>query len=65
MDIYPVGLLRKEVLDKAVHYHHIYVIRGIQVDGCEIKVTQLADNTTCFDKDKASLRHFLSIFKQF
>ena len=41
------------------------VIRGIQVDGCEIKITQLADDTTCFVKDKASLRHLLSIFKQF
>ena len=41
------------------------VIRGIQVDGCEIKITQLAENTTCFVKDKASLRHLLSISKQF
>ena len=28
------------------------VIRGIQVDGCEIKITQLADDTTCFAKTK-------------
>ena len=77
MDIYPVGLLRKEGSDKAVRYHHIIIlavetlscaihnsdaIRGIQVDDCEIKITQLADDTTCFVKDKASLRHLLSIF---
>ena len=30
------------------------VIRGIHVDDCEIKITQLADDTTCFVKDKAS-----------
>ena len=37
------------------------VIRGIHVDDCEIKITQLADDTTCSVKDKASLRHPLSI----
>ena len=40
-------------------------IRAIQVDGCEIKISQLADDTTCIVKDKASLRHLLSIFKPF
>ena len=41
------------------------VIRGIHVDDCEIKITQLADDTICFVKDKASLCHLLSIIKQF
>ena len=40
-------------------------VQGIQIDNCEIKVTQLADDTTCFVKDKTSLRHLLDIFKQF
>ena len=29
------------------------------------KITQLADDTTCFVKDKTSLRNLLDIFKQF
>ena len=41
------------------------MIRGIQVDGCETKISQLADDTTCFVKDKAFLRHLISIFQQF
>ena len=48
-----------------VCYRNSDVIRGIHVDDCEIKITELADDTTCFVKDKASLCHLLSIFKQF
>ena len=40
-------------------------VRGIQIDNCEIKITQLADDTTCFVKDKTSLCHLLDIFKQY
>ena len=40
-------------------------IQGIQIDNCEIKITQLADDTTCFLKDKTSLCHLLDIFKQY
>ena len=40
-------------------------VQGIQIDNCEIKLTQYADDTTCFVKDKTSLRHLLDIFKQF
>ena len=40
-------------------------VQGIQIDNCEIKITQLADDTTCFVKDKTSLPHLLDILKQF
>ena len=40
-------------------------VRGIQIDKCEIQVTQLTDDTTCFVKDKPSLCHLLDIFKQY
>ena len=56
-------ILAVETLSCAIRNSNI--IRGIQVDGCETKITQLADDTTCFVKDKASLRHLLSVFKQF
>ena len=31
----------------------------------EITITQLADDTTCFVKDKTSLCHLLDVFKQY
>ena len=34
-------------------------------NNAEIKITQLADDTTCFLKDKKSLQHVLDIFKDF
>ena len=40
-------------------------VQGIQIDNCEIKITQLADDTTCFVKDKTSLRHLLDIWNNF
>ena len=40
-------------------------VRGIQIDNCEIRITQLADDTTCFVKDKTSLCHLPDIFKQY
>ena len=56
-------ILAVETLSSAIR--NTDVIRVDQVDGCEIKITQLADDTTCFVKDKVSLRHLLSVFKQF
>ena len=40
-------------------------IKGIYFNNTEIKITQLADDTTCFLKDKKSLQHVLDIFKDF
>ena len=38
-------------------------IKGITINGCEIKISQLADDTTCFIKDVVSLRHLLCSFE--
>ena len=35
-------------------------IKGILINGTEIKISQLADDTTCFIRDKYSLKHLLS-----
>jgi exonuclease III len=40
-------------------------IRGITIDGTEIKVSQLADDTSCFLLDFESLARLLSIFEKF
>ncbi len=40
-------------------------IRGIIVEGTEIKISQLADDTSCFVRDLSSLADILSIFKDF
>ena len=40
-------------------------IKGIFFGNTEIKITQLADDTTCFLKDKNSLKHVLEIFRDF
>ena len=40
-------------------------VQGIQVDNCEIKITQLADDNTYIVIDITSLRYPLDIFKQF
>ncbi len=40
-------------------------IRGIIVDGWEIKFSQLADDTSCFVRDLSSFEEILSIFKDF
>ncbi len=41
-------------------------IRGIIVEGTEIKkISQLADDTSCFVRDLSSLAEILSIFKDF
>ena len=40
-------------------------VQGIQIDNSEIKITQVADDTTCFVKTKTSLCYLLDIFKQF
>ena len=40
-------------------------VRGIHIQNTEIKITQLADDTTCFVKDKNSLQRLISTFKDF
>ncbi len=40
-------------------------IRGIIGEGTEIKISQLADDTSCFVRDLSSLAEILSIFKDF
>ena len=40
-------------------------IKGILLNDCEIKITQMADDTTCFVKDKISLKNLIDVFKNF
>ena len=40
-------------------------IKGIIISDCEIKITQMADDTTCFVKDKISLKNLIDVFKEF
>ena len=40
-------------------------VRGICIPNTEIKITQLADDTTCFVKDKDSIQSLITIFKDF
>ena len=40
-------------------------VRGICINNTEIKITQLADDTTCFVKDKDSIQSLITIFKDF
>ena len=40
-------------------------IKGISLNGCEIKITQMANYTTCFVKDKISLKNLIDVFKNF
>ncbi len=40
-------------------------IKGIEIDGCILKITQLADDTTCFVADILSLSELLFMFKCF
>ncbi len=40
-------------------------IRCIIVEGTEIKIIQLADDTSCFVMDLSSIAEILSIFKDF
>ena len=40
-------------------------VRGICIHNTEIKITQLADDTTCFVKDKDSIQSLITIFKDF
>jgi hypothetical protein len=40
-------------------------IKGIEVNGSILKVTQLADDTTCFVQDIPSLKEILLMFKSF
>ena len=40
-------------------------IKGISLNDCEIKITQMADDTTCFAKDKISLKNLIDVFKNF
>lgn len=56
-------ILAVETLSCAIRNSEL--IRGIRMNDSEIKITQLADDTTCFVKDKLSLRHLLALFKQF
>ncbi len=41
------------------------IIRCIMVDRTQIKIIQLADDTSCFVRDLSSLAEILSIFKDF
>ncbi len=38
-------------------------IKGIEIDGCILKITQLTDDTTCFVADILSLSELLFRFK--
>ena len=40
-------------------------VRGIHIENTEIKITQLAYDTTCFVKGKNSIQRIISIFKDF
>ena len=40
-------------------------IKEILINGTEIKINQLVDDTTCFIRDKHSLKHLLSLFARF
>ena len=40
-------------------------ISGLSFNGIEIKVSQLADDTTCIIKDESSLKHLLDTFQLF
>ena len=40
-------------------------VRGICIHNTEIKITQLADDTTCLVKDKNSIQSLKTIFKDF
>ena len=40
-------------------------IKGINVVETEIKISQLADDTTCFLSDTASVSHLIQVFKDF
>ncbi len=40
-------------------------IKGIEIDGCILKIIQLADDTTCFDIDILSITDLLVMFKCF
>ena len=39
--------------------------KGIKIGGTEIKISQLADDTTCFIKDDISLQNMLTVFDKF
>ena len=40
-------------------------IKGIHLNGTEVKISQLADDTTCLIKDIASLKNILMLFEKF
>ena len=40
-------------------------VKGIIIEDTEIKISQLADDTTCFVSDKNSIRQLLTIFSKF
>jgi hypothetical protein len=40
-------------------------IRGIEIGGSILKISQLADDTTCFVSDVSSIKEIFSMFKQF
>ena len=40
-------------------------IKGIKIGGTEIKISQLADDITCFIKDDVSLQNMLTVFQTF
>ena len=40
-------------------------IKAITVNNIEIKISQLADDTICFLKDKSSVKQLLRVFEKF
>ena len=40
-------------------------IKAITVNNIEIKISQLADDTICFLKDKSSVKQLLHVFEKF
>ena len=39
-------------------------IKGITISKCELKITRMADDTTCFVKDTISLKNLVDVFKE-
>ena len=56
-------ILLAETLSCKTREHE--AIQGISLNNCEIKITQMADDTTCFVKDKISLKNLIDVFKNF
>ena len=55
-------ILFAETLSCKIREHD--AMEGITLSNCEIKITQMVDDTTCFVKDKISLMNLIDVFKE-